>query len=430
VRLFTTFCSVCASLGVISAARADDLAQKASLNAAKQLFREGKFEEAEYRFAQLEKDVSYRYEGCLYLGAIALYRNDLETAENRLETALKLVPDSKQIKRLLVTAYYRGDKFVEAAPLFRAIGDEVAAKKLESFKGLKPYKISAKEEVTRVPFINTDPLPLIQAKVNGKPVNLLIDTGAAELYLDPEIVKKAEVHRFGETTRKGYAGGQKAKTGQGRVNALTLGRTTVRNLPCQILNTRKFSAAAQGKRVDGVLGTSLLSHFLSTLDYPKGELILRQKTKDQLRQFEEQSKTGQLTVLPFWMAGDHFLVTWGKVHHSPPLLFFVDTGLAGGGFVCPPSTLKDAGISIPQGSEVEGVGGGGSIKAVEFVVPFLSLGGIEARQIQSYLGVFPSTLEYGEGFRIAGIVSHEFFRPYALTFDFQGMRLFVSKNRH
>ena len=92
--------------------------------------------------------------------------------------------------------------------------------------------------------------------------------------------------------------------------------------------------------------------------------------------------------MPFWMAGDHFIVTWGKVYQSQPLLFFVDTGLAGGGFVCPSSTLKDAGIKVPQGSEVEGIGGGGTLKAVALPCPFVP-GRRRSPTIQAYLGVFP-----------------------------------------
>jgi predicted aspartyl protease len=428
MRIVTTLCVSVALLGTNARLIADDASQKASFQEAEQLFRQGKFEEAEYRFSQLQKDVSFRYNASLYLGAIALYRNDLETAEKRLEGALKVVPDSKQVKRVLINVYYREDNFAKAAPLYHDLGDETAAKKFASFQERKPYEISGNTDGTRVRFVVSDPLPLIEAKLNGKTVNFLIDTGAAELYIDPDVAKKAKVPLFGSTTRKGYAGGKKATTGAGRVDSVTLGKITIRNVPVQILPTRRFSAAAQGKRVDGVLGISLLSHFLSTFDYPKGELVLRPKTPDNARQFEELAKNGQGTAMPFWMAGDHFIVTWGKVAQSPPLLFFVDTGLAGGGFVCPSSTLKDAGINVQQGSEIEGIGGGGTLKAVEFKVPYLSLGGVEARDIQSYLGVFPPTLEYGEGFRIAGIVSHEFFRPYSLTFDFQGMRLFVTKS--
>ncbi len=176
---FATFLGVSILLiGSNSRLIADDLARKASLRAAEELFREGKFEEAEYRFAALEKDIEFRYESALYLGAIALYRNDLELAERRLQDALKIVPDSKQVKRVLINVYYRGDKFTQAAPLYHAIGEETASKKFESFKGLKPYDISGNIDATHIRFITTDPLPLIEAKAERQTGSILSSTRA------------------------------------------------------------------------------------------------------------------------------------------------------------------------------------------------------------------------------------------------------------
>jgi hypothetical protein len=57
----------------------------------------------------------------------------------------------------------------------------------------------------------------------------------------------------------------------------------------------------------------------------------------------------------------------------------------------------------------------------------LSLGPLTERNVFSFFGPFPPSLEHSEGFRIASIVSHQFLRPYALTFDFTGMRLFLKK---
>lgn len=413
--------------------KASDSAKSPSLQAAAQLFRQGKFADAETLYAEVESKTAPPFQALVNLGAIALYKNELETAEQRLKRALKLEPASAAARRLLVDVYYRRDDFAKAASVLHSLGDEAAARKLESFKDAPPYAVDQRTDVVRVPFVITDPLPLIEAKINGEPVNLLIDTGAAELYIDPAVAKKAAARQFGTTTGE-YAGGAKATTVHGRIDTITLGNApsgnaVVRNVPVHILSTRRFSAAARGKRVDGILGTAVLFHFLPTLDYPRGELVLRRKTRDQLRNVEQETKKGGGTAIPFWMAGDHFLVAWGRVNHSPPLLFFVDTGLSGGGFVCPAATLKEAGIPQPHAAQIMGQGGGGKVIAVPFMVQDLSLGSVEAHQIQAFAGVFPPSLEYGEGFRIAGIVSHQFFRPYALTFDFQGMRLFLTPGK-
>jgi hypothetical protein len=56
----------------------------------------------------------------------------------------------------------------------------------------------------------------------------------------------------------------------------------------------------------------------------------------------------------------------------------------------------------------------------------LTLG--EARESNipgSFLG--PFQLENAFGFHIGGLISHAFFRPYSLTFDFTGMRIFLKK---
>jgi len=42
-------------------------------------------------------------------------------------------------------------------------------------------------------------------------------------------------------------------------------------------------------------------------------------------------------------------------------------------------------------------------------------------------GAFPPSLESSLGFDVGGIISHQFFRPYAVTFDFRNMQLILRK---
>lgn len=397
------------------------------LAAAEQQFKAGQFAAADDLFAQTLAKEPKQVQALRGRGALALLRNDLDEAEKWLKQAAELAADDRPAQELLAQVYYRRDDLARAAPLYRSLGAEAIAKKLESFKDAAPYALEGAAAMTRVKFVHTDPLPLVQLKVNGIEANFIIDTGALEIYLDTEFAKKVGAAQFGATTGT-FGGGKQAATEHGRVDSVVLGEFTVRNVPALILSTQKFAAAAQGKEVHGVLGTVLLSHFISTLDYPQGELILRRKTKEQLQTLEAQAKVAGAVAVPFWMAGDHFMVAWGRVNNSPPLLWVVDTGLAGGGFVGPESTLKDGAIKLPQGQEQEGVGGGGKVKVVPFVVDELSLGPVTERNIVGFSGAFPPSLEFSQGFRIGGIISHQFFRPYALTFDFMGMRLILRKS--
>ena len=76
----------------------------------------------------------------------------------------------------------------------------------------------------------------------------------------------------------------------------------------------------------------------------------------------------------------------------------------------------------------EGAGGGGNAEElVPYVVEQVSLGDIkeEERSLGLYDGPFP--WENSFGFYLAGMVGHDFFKPYAVTFDFDNMRVLLQK---
>ena len=414
-------------LGGIIVMRMVAQSRQSELETADQLFKAGKFVEAEKLYAEVLASNPSNFQAAFRLGSISLLANRLDNAQKWLAKAIELKPEEQAPKSLLAEVFYRQDDFERAAPLFRAIGQEAVANKLESFKGITPYQIEGKAKVTHLKFVMTDPLPVVQVLVNeGEPVNFFIDTGAAEVIIDTEFAKELKIAQFGSMTGT-FAGGKQAALQHGRVDSLTLGEFTVKNVPVHIMDVRRFSQPVfGGKRVDGIIGTVFLYHFIPSLDYPRGELVLRRKTKENLKQVEEEARAKKAIMIPFWMAGDHYMVAWGKVNKSQPLLLFVDTGLAGGGFTCPESTLKEAGINLQESLAAEGVGGGGKVRVIPFVVEELTLGDAKEHNVRGlYTGSFP--LENAFGFRIGGLISHGFFRPYALTVDFVGMRIFLER---
>ena len=72
------------------------------------------------------------------------------------------------------------------------------------------------------------------------------------------------------------------------------------------------------------------------------------------------------------------------------------------------------------------MGGGGPVTVTPFTIKSLTLGGARQSDVTGMFGAFPMASEYAHGFRIGGIISHAFFRPYALTFDFDRMRLYLT----
>jgi hypothetical protein len=429
----------CVVLGVVVAAcglsgRAASEPRSSDIDAAARLFQAGKFAAAGKLDMRAVAQNPRESAAILQLGRIALLSNRLDEAQKWLEKALVLRPGDADAKVMLAEAFYRRDDFQRAAAALDGVDasrNELVVSqyptlnvaKLESFKDETPYELHGDGTSIRVKFLRTDPLPVVNVRVNGgEEVTFFIDTGGSEVALDSDFAKELGVPQFG-AVQGTFSGGQHAEVENGRIAALTLGDWTVRNLPAVMLPLRQLSADLGVKRIDGCIGTTLLYHFLATMDYPRGELVLRRKTAQSLAQFIAAPSPKRVAV-PFWIASDHFMVGWGRVDQLPPALLFVDTGLMGAGVKLGGSALKRAGIKLEEDKASEGAGGGGKLRIVPYTVRRVSFGGVSEDNVPGlYDGPFP--WEYTFGFYLAGMVGHDFFKSYAVTLDFANMRIFL-----
>ena len=422
-----------------TAAAAEPTAQprQSGIDPANRLFQAGKFAEAGKLYSQSVAQNPKDYSATLQLGRIALLSNRLDDAQKWLEKAIILQPGNADPKVMLSEAFYRRDDFQRAAAALNGV--DVSSNKLireqyptlnvamlESFKGQTPYELQGNGTSTRVKFVKTDPLPLVNVRVNGgNEVTFFIDTGGSEVTLDTDFAKELGVPQFG-AVQGTFSGGQHAEVQLGRIESLTLGDWTVKNVPTAMLPLRQLSEGFGVKQIDGIIGTTLFYHFLTTMDYPHGELVLRRKTGENLKEFTKSP--GKKVVVPILMASDHFMVGWGRVETLPPTLLFVDTGLVGAGVKLAESVIKEAGIKLEENKATEGAGGGGTLKIVPYTVHQLSFGDIKEENVSGlYDGPFP--WQYMFGFHLAGMVGHDFFKPYAVTFDFQNMQIFLQQKR-
>jgi predicted aspartyl protease len=404
-------------------------------DSAGRLFQAGKFSEAGKLSSQIVTQNPKDYSAILQLGRIALLSNRLDDAQKWLEKAIALKPNDNDPKVMLAEVFYRGDDFQKSAASLKGV--DVSSNKLireqyptlnvamlESFNGQTPYELKGNGTSTRAKFVKTDPLPLVNVRVNGgKEVTFFIDTGGSEVTLDTDFAKELGVPQFG-AVQGTFSGGQHTQVQLGRIASLTLGDWTVKNVPTAMLPLRQLSEGFGVKQINGIIGTTLFYHFLATMDYPRGELVLRRKTVESLEGFTKSS--GKKVAVPIWMASDHFMVGWGRVETLSPTLLFVDTGLTGAGVKLAESVIKEAGIKLEENKATEGAGGGGKLKIVPYTVHQLSFGDIKEENVPGlYDGPFP--WQYMFGFHLAGMVGHDFFKPYAVTFDFQNMQIFLQQ---
>jgi len=433
------FARTCIALAAIIApgsfaGQATSQPKQSEVDSADRLFQVGKFAEAGKLYSQIASQNPKNYSATLQLGRIALLSNRLDDAQKWLEKAITLQPGDADAKVMLAEVFYRRDDFQKAAASLNGVDvssnkliisqyPTLNVAKLESFKGQTPYELHGNGTSTRLKFLKTDPLPVVNVRVNGgDEVTFFIDTGSSEVALDTDFAKELGVPQFG-ALQGTFSGGQHAEVQIGRIESLTVGDWTIKNLPTAMLPLRQLSKGLGVKQIDGIIGTTLFYHFLATMDYPHGELVLRRKTAKSLEQFMATS-SGKRVVVPFWIASDHFMVGWGRVETLPPALLFVDTGLADAGVKLAESVIKEAGIKLEEDKASEGAGGGGKLKIVPYTVHHLSFGDIKEDNVRGlYDGPFP--WENMFGFHLAGMVGHDFFKPYAVTFDFQNMQIFL-----
>jgi hypothetical protein len=138
------------------------------------------------------------------------------------------------------------------------------------------YQVKMDGDPVRVKFAVTDPLPILKVRLNGKrDAYFDLDTGAGAVMLDSQLAKELGI-KAQEGFIGTFAGGKHAPVQRAMLGSIALGSVTITNLPIGVhpvhLKLRQDIA------IEGAIGTALLSHFLATIDYPNGALVLRPRS--------------------------------------------------------------------------------------------------------------------------------------------------------
>jgi hypothetical protein len=292
----------------------------------------------------------------------------------------------------------------------------VAQARLRNF-GADFYQVENPESTGSVPFVITDPLPVVHVTIGGREATFLIDTGGPDI-----MVRRPLAEALGLPISEGglgvFAGGRQARVDRTVVPEIEIGGVRIRNVPAGV-NPSADGLNLPGVKLDGVIGTGLLMHFLSTIDYCSGKLVLAPRNTSAA--FQARVAENGANVVPFWLVADHFVFARGKINQLEGQ-FYIDTGLAGGGLVASKPTLDAAGVAIDESRTLTGQGGGGAVQFVPFRAA-ATLGNLTRDDLPGVympggsdpLAAFP--------FRSSGIISHSFFRQSRLTFDFEAMKL-------
>jgi Aspartyl protease len=359
-----------------------------------QLFQQGWFAAADRGYARLLARDPGDAHAWAQRGYIALLSNRFGDTERFLGRAIKLAPGDTLSLSRLADCYVRQDDYARAAPLLRESGDRIDATLYSAVTGT-PYQISGASSTT-LPFRTLDPLPTVDAAVNGTIASFTLDTGAT-FTISAELARAAGVRPVATVLVNHGSGPVPSYIGV--VDSLRLGQLEVHNIP----------VLWDDGPAPSVIGTTIFYHFQTTMDYAGRALTLR---------LPGTGRPAGATAAPLWLAPDHFIFSSGRVGRAGPGPVLIDTGGVGLGVVLTGAQAAAAGIAPDYGKPETDLGA-----RVYPCTADVALGAVVRRDLPGVVGPIPSPVNFG--FDYLGTVSHEYFRPLSVTFDFADMTVFI-----
>jgi tetratricopeptide (TPR) repeat protein len=262
-----------------NAPKVNAVAESPELAAAKALFAQGKYLEAEAATNKLPDSDKYGVAGNLLRGRIALSANQLAVAQGLFAQAQRL--DSKNVAAaaLLGEAYARQQRWMDAAAFYDHGKKNALALQAQDVAASMPYQpfhIDGLGALDRIPLMHAQWPAVLGVRIDtGEVVNFAVDLNADQLVVDAAYAKQLGLKTIvdmdlviAEALRPD--GAKFDRVTYSTIGELAIGAWVVRDLP---VTMRSLSGNSAGG--DGLIGAGVLRNFLVTLDVPRGQIWLR-----------------------------------------------------------------------------------------------------------------------------------------------------------
>lgn len=236
---------------------------------------------------------------------------------------------------------------------------------------------------------------IVEAKVNGRSIDVVFDTGASHCAFG-----KNHLQQLGIPPPSGPPDGYAYGVGSTEripnwtvVVTLRVGEMELRNFPLSV---------QEDMPTDPLLGQTFFSLFDVTTDAASGTITFKKRGLSGSPRFEPHDKNN----VPFTRSGNNMVVQV-KVNGHPCAMYF-DTGADDVAFS--PEHLQSLGLEIPGGAQVgESTGVGGATQSVHFTIDDMELGPIYKTHVDVSV-VSQSHMKYP-------LLGQSFFKDHEFTID-------------
>lgn len=390
----------------------------------------GNFKEAKVFLAKsylLDKEEPLAWFGA---GMLDFYENRISESLPKLEEAEYLEPEEPDFVFSLAQVLARAEKYKESGDAyerFLQVSPTSDAERRNRIKGLinflrylgnkqKLYEIEKGVQQSVVPIDLVNMRPIIEVGIGDRKekFRFVLDTGSGISVISNEMAQKMKMKPISRGGMARAIGGDgKFEIVYGFLKSIRIGDLKVQNVPVYI---RKFHD--EGNNIDGYIGLSLISKFLTTVDYGNLTFTLTRKNQATMEKFENEA-----VALPLRLTSSGFLSGEVQIEGiESPLNFIVDTGAS-------VSVISDMLANTDEMSrfliaeKMRVVGAAGVTENVNsFLIPRITFGKHSRESIKA-VALNLDIINEASGFQQAGILGGNFLKDYRLTFDFQNSKV-------
>jgi tetratricopeptide (TPR) repeat protein len=376
------------------------------------------------------------------LAMVDFYENRLSLALPGLRKAVSMDSDEPDYLFNLGQAAARSEKYKEAADAyerFLIVAPKTDIDRRARIVGLidflrylgrqRALYVPSGEYRSTVPFEATDNRPIVQVRVNGQkePLRFVLDTGSGMSVISEQTAKRLGIKAVAKGgLARAVGGGGKFEIVYGFLESLEIGTARIGNVPVYI---RKFFDSHIP--VDGYLGLSVVSKYLTSIDYGARRMsLVRQHQTDEVESWTavRRPDTFQSLVpvapndgaveVPLRTTSSGFLSgEVGLEGFERNVNFIIDTA-ASITVVSEKLSQEEQLLDLLKPSKMRVFGAAGVTEDVKLLqLPRLSLGLSKLEKINAAVLDMEPVNETA-GFTQSGILGGNFLRHFRIYFDF------------
>lgn len=362
------------------------------------------------------------------LGLLEYYENRVEESLANLRESVFHDPRNTDAIFSLAQVAARSEKYKEAADAYRRfleISQDQNDERRDRIRGLinfltflgsrtAIYTTSGPDTSTiNLTLIGNRPVLEVHVNDGKEPLQFVLDTGSGITVISDETAERLNIKpvaRGGEA--KGLGGDGKFEIVYGFLRSVEIGEMRIRNVPVYI---RKFHNPSL--RFDGYIGLSVISKFLTTVDYGDEKFTLTRKDSELAKAISLDN------AVPLRLTSSGFLS--GEVQLEgveSPLNFIVDTG-ASVSVISDEIALVSTVSPGLREQRMRVIGSAGITEDVpSYDLPRLSFADHTRSDVMA-IALDLGIINEASGFTQSGILGGNFLRNFRMTFDFKNSRV-------